>query len=131
ADGAPLHGAVAQVLQRRARFGARRGRIAARGAAAQVLEMHAAEPLQIVEHGLLVARGAVQRGLGERDDRHQPASVSSAAAARLPFAIFDVTTAERSMSERNIRIREMSRLAVGISTLSNKFTRWVTRRTAP
>ena len=51
--------------------------------------------------------------------------------ARLPLAIFEVTTAARSTSERKIWMRAMFCLALGMSTFSNRLTRWVMRRTAP
>src|SRR5262249_26985740 len=85
-----------------------------------------------VEHRALLGRRPEERHLHERSDRHQaPPLALAAARARFALAIFEVTTAARSTSERKIWMRAMSRLAFGISTFSNRFTRCETRRTAP
>src|SRR5512145_119751 len=102
----------------------------------QVIEMQAAEPLQPIEDCVFVRRRAIEGHLDQRHNRHQRLSpvlclVAASSWARLPLAIFEVTTAARSTSDRKIWMRAISRLALGMSTFSNRLTRWVTRRTAP
>src|SRR5262249_35460104 len=123
---APANGAVVKVLPGLVGIGERGpGLDAGGGFRAQVGKMHAVEALQAVEHRLLLGRGPIKRHFRQRHDRHQRTS-----RARLPLAIFEVTTAARPMSDRKIWMRAMFCLALGMSTFSNRFTRWVMWRTA-
>src|SRR5262249_27962913 len=126
---------VPQVLQRLPRIGTRRLRIRRIGCAwSQGVEVQATDALQPVGDRVLLDCRAAQRHLDERNDGHQcsPLDTRSADArstACLALAILEVTTAARSTSDRKIWMRAMSRLAPGMSTCSNRLTRWVMRRT--
>src|SRR5215470_6881043 len=132
-----MHRAVIQILQRLTGVRTTGREVDSLGVAVvQVIKVQATEPLQPIEDRLFVSRRAIQRHLDQRNDRHQRLSsalclAAASSCARLPLAIFEVTTAARSTSERKIWMRAISRLALGMSTFSNRLTRCVTRRTAP
>src|SRR5262249_23596483 len=76
-------------------------------AVVQVIEVHATELLQPIEDRVFVSRRAIERHLEQRNDGHQrlssaPCLAAASSWARLPLAIFEVTTAARSTSERKI-----------------------------
>src|SRR5882672_8171276 len=136
-QGAAAYRTVVQVLQRLAGVRTTGREVNGRSIApVQVIEVQATETLQPIEDRVFVSRRAIQRHLDQWNDGHQrlssaPCLAAASSWARLDLAIFEVTTAARSTSERKIWIRAISRLALGMSTFSNRLTRCVTRRTAP